>query len=437
MIDNRPLNFVYLFSFFLPLYSLSFDLLVQISWYKIFPIFLILIAFLQGWSLRINRPIFKVVACLFFYMVFVTYLNYFYFVYNGAFEYAVSIGQDSVRAYLHMIIQLVTIVLTLSPLFYFRAIVRNESAVDSFMNGYVDGNLFSGAVGIVMYLLFKMERIGIESIYYDYASGLFRLSGLGGEPKQFAAFALLAFFVIVVNRFTGRELNINFSRTKGLLLLVFIILSFSTSVWIGLIIGFVVVVGSNVKVPRSWYIVVLTVSILVIALFYDSVGPLFKVRFIDRIHSLDSLFIFAPKDGLAYFWLKSEPFLAVFGSGAGGLHYRVMNSEFILGISSPFVRASIIQVVFNGTAATSMSPSSFIIKYIVEYGVVGYSLLLAIVLYVIKQVKGSRYRKFVSTLGLIVLFSVTVSIMYTCVYIAILGVIYGCHVNDCKKMVLR
>ncbi len=423
---------LYLIGYFIPLYTFSVTVLVQWSWYKLLPIYLIFaVAFSSKDFFRHNKNSGKLVFFLIFYMLTVTGYSYINYLLTGLFEQAILSGQSSIRAYGHMIVQLIFMLAAISQIYYFRVIIKDDNDVDAIVNGYISGNILSATLGSsIQILLYKLNILPEFFNYVDSAAGLFRISGFGGEPKQFASFALLALLILVANELTGSPININNARLKQTILLLVIVLSFSTSAWIGGAIGLSVTFIAVMSFRRIMKLVILFAVIICIPFVSDSVYEIINHRLLTRFASFETLLSFVPKDALVLYMLKSDWSLTLFGAGAGGLHYQAIGSSLISSLPEKVQRAGIIHAVFEKKAETSFSASSFLLEFISQYGLIGIILLISMIAMTIKGLSGSKYYKFTVILSLAVLFSNSLSSIYTYVYLSILGILCGNRYNN-------
>lgn len=331
-----------------------------------------------------------------------------------------------------MIIQMIFMVVTISQIFYFKVLIFDEKDVSRLLNGFIDGNILSIAIGFIQYLLHSVNLLPdyfINEQYYDYSANLFRISGLGGEPKQFAAFALLALFIILANDLTNNSIFIKNRNWKKASLLLGIFFSYSTSAWIasGLGLILVAVVSRNIKQLRV--ILVLTLIAIILPIASKTVFEVVDARLLSRIDTIEKLMSFAPKDSLALYLLKSDWLLALFGVGAGGMHYHIIDGAFLASVPESITKAGIVQAFYyENQGMSSFTASSFILNFTVEYGLIGLFLMMLFIIQTIKSVDPT-YRKFIIFLSLTVLFSNTVSSMFTYVYISCLGIVNGYGLN--------
>ena len=168
-------------------------------------------------------------------------------------------------------------------------------------------------------------------------------------------------------------------------------------------------------------------------MFNEYFKQMVDLKVVQRNKSIEQFMAYAPMDALALLLIKNNLAIAFFGAGAGGDACRVANLTFLDSVPEPIRKAGIIQRFYNGTARSSFSPGSFLIKYIVEYGLVGFALLLITVWHITKKIRKTRYCRFIVLMTVCVLVANVVSTMFTYVYFSLLGVLYGYYYNQARQ----
>ena len=410
---------IYMLGFLIPLYSLSISFFVEWSWYKLIPfIFLVLIFTKRRRKCSPRKDIFQLATVLICYMLVITSYNYFLNMESGRFYYAVEAGQYYLRTYGHMIVQFVVIVAALLQLFLSPYLIKSKKDVDAFVNGFIGGNIISVMAGVVQYALYRLA---------GYSSGIFRMSGLGGEPRHFGAFLLLAFFILLVNYLSKKPITIKNTWVKGGILAVGLFFSLSTSAYLGFLGGILVIFLFTVNLKRVGKIIAIFLFIFILSMCSNNFRQIMNDRLLRRMESLNYTLYFVPKDGIALKLISDNLRVCLLGTGSGGSDFYVMNYSFLDSVTDVILKAGIIRSVYEGKVGDSLSPSSFFIKYWVEYGIIGIILLLMFVGLVIKKIRTiPLYNRFVFLTSFAVLVaSIPSSMLLVYVYLSLLSVLYG------------
>jgi hypothetical protein len=427
---------IYLLGFFIPLYSLSVNIFVQWSWYKILPFVLIVLIVLQKKRGRPLKDVFELAVILTSYLFIITFVNYLLNIETGNFHYAIESGQYYLRTYGHMIVQFVIISASLLQLFLFAYFIKAKNDVDTFVRGFIDGNIANVMVGFVQYGMYKLNIFeGWLTVYsgYSLTGEYFRMSGLGGEPRHFGALVSLALLIIFANNLSFKPIALKNNILKSGILTLGLLLSLSTSAWLGFASGLLIMVmfsGLN-RIKRLKGVLVLTLCFFVLLMSSVYFRQTIEERLFSRIKSLNHILYLAPKDGLAVYLIKENPWRLLVGMGAGGSDFYVMKPDFLDTVPEEILQAGIIRSVHEGDVSNSVTPSSFFIKYVTEYGIIGVILMLLLVITVIRKVKTTRYRRFMILISVAVLAaSVPSSMILVYVYFTFLSVLYGFYYHQ-------
>ncbi len=425
---------IYVLGFFIPLYSLSIRLFVEWSWYKLLPFILIVIILVRRRKRCAPRKdIFQWAVILIYFMFAITVVNYLSNIQSGRFHYAIDIGQHYLRAYGHMAIQFVMIVACLLQLFLWPYLIKSKNDVDAFIRGFINGNIISVLFGIIQYAAHRLDiSWGWLNICYVMSpvGKVFRMSGLGGEPKQFGAFLVLGLLIILTNYLSNKPIAIKKALIKTGILITGLLLSFSTSAWLGFTFACMAIIVLTLNARRLTIVVGIVLCFAGLN-FSEKIKQAIDDRLLNRMQSFETFLSYAPKDALALYLAKDNLFIALLGTGAGGMHYHVMNTVFLEDVPYAIRRAGIISVVYKDEATVSMSPGSFVIKHLTEYGVIGVILWIIAVWNIVKRIRTTRYGRFAMLLSISVLVAaVPTSSMFVFSYFSLLTLLYGYYYNQ-------
>jgi len=393
---------IYIIGFLLPLYSLSLRIGIEISLYKILPLMSIILSIFNFRNIKLHSSFLKYILPLILLFALVTSINY-YIIYDSGFIHnSIADGLTPAKAYFNMPTQLLASILLISNLFMMPNLINNEFSLNKFINGFIDGNIFSVIVGV---LLVFMSNIVVNApfdlihIYPD------RLSGLGGEPRHFSSLLVLSIMILLFNR-RVKILTISNQSTKKAVLFFGIFFSLSTSSWIGFIIMILYyLISSGVKK----FVLGITVVAVINSIAYISSPDVFNERLVDRIsNGYDQFIYYAPKDGLTLDLLTSNPISFIFGSGAGGADYYITSTGILENADDKIKNTRIIQAAINGEREASLSASSFIIRFAGDFGIFGLFLLAVLVLRLRGVINNSGARKLYTDLSYTMFFAATV-----------------------------
>jgi hypothetical protein len=421
---KKSSRLMYMLGFLIPLYSLSIRFFIEWSWYKLIPfIFLVIIFTKRRRKCLPRKDIFQLAAVLISYMLVITLYNYFLNIESGRFFYAVEAGQYYLRTYGHMIVQFVVIVAALLQFFFSPYLIKSKKDVDAFVNGFIGGNIISVMFGVIQYAAY---RLNMRYEWLNIVGSPFRMSGLGGEPRHFGAFLLLALLILIANYLSNRSITIKNTLGKGGILAGGLFFSLSTSAWLGFLGGISMLFLFTFKLRRTLQIIAISFALIALLIFSNNFMQIVNDRFLTRMESLDYLLYFAPKDGIVLKLISNNLRVCLLGTGSGGSDFYVMNYSFLDSVPDVILRAGIIRSVYEGKVSNSLSPSSFFIKYWVEYGVIGIILLLMFAGLVIRKIRTTLYNRFVLLTSVSVLVaSIPSSMLFVYVYFSLLSLLYG------------
>lgn len=422
---NKPNRLIYMLGFLIPLYSLSIRFFVEWSWYKLIPfIFLVIIFTKRRRKCPPRKDIFQLAAVLISYMLVVTLYNYFLNIESGRFFYAVEAGQYYLRTYGYMIVQFVVIVAALLQFFFSPYLIKSKKDVNAFVNGFIGGNIISVIFGVIQYAAY---RLNMPYEWLNIVGGSFRMSGLSGEPRHFGAFISLALLILIANNLSNRPIMIKNTLVKGGILAGGLFFSLSTSAWLGFLVSILIISLFTLNLRRILCIIVISFALIALLIFSNNFNKIMHDRLFSRMESLNGLLYFVPKDGIALKLISDNLRVCLLGTGSGGSDFYVMNYSFLDNVPDVILRAGIIRSVYEGEVGDSLSPSSFFIKYWVEYGVIGIILLLMFVGLVIKKIRTiPLYNRFVLLTSVAVLVaSIPSSMLFVYVYFSLLSILYG------------
>ena len=430
-------RFIYLLGFFIPLYSLSISFFVEWSWYKLLPFILIVIIFTKRRrKCPPRKGIFQWAVILVCYIFVITLVNYLLNIQSGRFQYAVEAGQYNIRTYCHMIVQFVMIAASISQLFLFSYLIKSKNDVNAFVKGFIDGNIISVMFGVIQYAAYRLN-VSFEWLNVYSTGEFFRMSGLGGEPRHFGVFISLALLILIANYLSNRPIMIKNPLVKGGILAGGLFFSLSTSAWLGFLGGILIICLFTLELKRLGQIIAISFCLIALLAFNNNFKTLVHDRLLSRMESLNYFLYFAPKDGIALKLISNNLRVCLLGTGSGGSDFYTMNPTFLDSIPDVILRAGIIRVVHEGKVSNSLSPSSFFIKFWVEYGVVGIILLFLLVRAVLRRIKTTPYCQFVVLISAAVLIaSVPSSMLLVYVYFSLLSVLYGFYYQQSNKRVV-
>lgn len=434
-------RFIYLLGFSIPYMSFSFMLFVQLAWYKIIPIVFLLAIVLT------HKPIYKLhgirlpLIIVTIYMTLCTIINYGINLQSGRFEYFVTMGMNPARAYLFMFIQLIFllsttwIVLLLSPSF-----VRKKEECATMFNGFISGSVANVFVGFYQQIAFYFGLpypkwwylgLGKSTEGGNLSSGasmstsigtFYRMSGLGGEPKQFAQFLMVAIFLLILSLLEQNPFNIKKISLKLAILCIGIFWSFSVSALLGLLLGFAAIIGiyilhRRLRARKAVYLALPIIAIYVLFSYSSIMHMLIEEKILDRLESQEVVEKGSLTDARGIELLKHNSAVMLVGAGSGGTTYAASD-----------IRETSRGASLNIEIDSSETPTSFWIRHITEGGIVGGVLLIffinSIVRYIARHIP--QLHIFTSGFSLAVLAALvpTSAITFTS-FMVLLSALYG------------
>ncbi len=260
-----------------------------------------------------------------------------------------GIGQNELR-YPVQVVSFITPWVMLAASY---ALVESDGDLKAALNGFVAGNIVSIGVGLYQSTAQGMGlpwfdspelaqavqgKLGlvedIRTYWVTSGLGFARLHGLGGEPKHTAAFAVMAITLLVSQAIFSPWRG----KTLWILLLLFagIVLSMSTSSWIGLAMAsaglaiFSMVSRHSASVYKSTSRVLAIVAVLsafFLGIFWSIDSGDRRVilaeRVEGRLESLQAIAHFEPKEAVFLSYLADHPEHVFLGFGPGGASFRL------------------------------------------------------------------------------------------------------------------
>lgn len=190
-----------------------------------------------------------------------------------------------------------------------------------------------------------------------------RLYGLGGEPKHTAVLTLVALCLVFALIVQGEKL-----RARVLvvcLLLVGLLLTFSTSGWVASLAVFSVVVfrGGGKAAGRLVGVVAVLFGVALLLVGPVAMFDLYDQRVSSRLYGEQSALEQEHKDGAFFAYVQDHPEKLLVGHGAGGVDFFLI----------PYVDPLILQ------KATSITPTYFVTRMVGDVGVIGLGLALLVI----------------------------------------------------------
>lgn len=434
-------RFIYLLGFCIPFFSFSLMIFVQLAWYKIIPIILFLAIVLT------HRPIYKLrgvqlpLLIITIYMMLCTLINYGINLQSGRFEAFIAWGMGPARVYLFMVIQLLFLLSTIWILLFSPSFIRDREDCASMFNGFISGNVVNVFVGIYQQFAFYLGLPYIKWWYMGVGKSIeggmlafgactmntsigtfYRMSGFGGEPKQFAQFLMIAIFLLIVSLFEQNPFKIQRIGLKLVILCIGIFWSFSVSALLGLLLGFGVIIflyiwHRRLRAQKVVHLTLFIIAICVIFLHSSILQTLLKERILDRVETLELIERGSLTDARGIDLLKRNPAVMLMGAGSGGTTYAASD-----------IRKSSRGAPLDIEIDSSETPTSFWIRHVTEGGIVGSVLLIifiyAIIRYTAKNIP--QHRIFISAFSFSVLAALgpTSGIAFT-TFMVLLSSLYG------------
>jgi len=346
---------LWLTGFLLPLSGLMLVLGVRLSWPQVLPFILALVVFARHREKAVSQ--FPASGTLLLLLALGVGLALWFFAFSEDVTQTMlqlraeglGIGQNELR----YPVQIVSFVTPWIMLVASYALVETDDDLKAALNGFVIGNLVSIGVGLYQSTAQGMGlpwfenpelaeavqgKLGLgeelRTFWVRGGLGFARLHGLGGEPKHTAAFAVMAITLLASQAMFSTQ------RTTKIwpLLLLFagIILTMSTSSWIGLIVASVGLAifsmssrhsVSRYRTASRALTSVATLSVFFLGVFWISdaadLDNIIENRLLGRLQSATSVANFEPKDTEFLSYLAGHPETAFFGFGPGGASFKL------------------------------------------------------------------------------------------------------------------
>jgi hypothetical protein len=371
-------KFLFLLSFLLPLTALNIDIGFSISWYKIIIIVGLIVFIIRKDYLGDKTFIGKKQLYMFiFYITFITITFWFYTAnFTNKFTLAKYWGWGEFQSTYKFLIQYVSYLLTFGIIFIPYLFLKNKKDLESILNGYINGTIFSVIIGIYQIISFKLGIPIISYLKGWYSSrlitkGLLRLYGLSGEPKHIASYILYSIVILIIFLLNkNSKIYISNKYLKLTILIIGLILTGSTGGYIAFSIILCILLLQSIQIKKYRHHLYKKIPIILTIIFILIIwkGNLIKViiqeRLINRIaEGYTDFRYYEPKDGAFIEYIKSNPKALVFGHGAGGIDLYIIE----------YSRISFLE--YGGT----QTPAYFLTRILGDFGLIG--LLLLIMMY--------------------------------------------------------
>lgn len=368
--------------FLIPLYGMSAFVGVRLTWDKLIPVALALDLLIRGGSGRLlHMPGRGPLLVLLTYATILSWVTWAFDTDAEQWRYvAIGMGWGAGQTTYRYLVQGAVFLQTWTVPILAFCIVQSRTAFQSASRGFVWGT--SVSVGAGIYQAFARPlglpwwdssvgdiaqgSLGVRERVQQFSIGPFsvdRLYGLGGEPKHTAALTLLALCLIFAlfshgERARGRFLVI-------CLLLLGLVLTFSTSGWVACLAFFVVVLVRGKGGGAVRFVVAIGVLVGAILLITgpSAIVDLYDQRVHSRLYGERSVLDQEYKDGAFLAYIQDRPTRALVGHGVGGVDFFLI----------PYVDQIVLQT------ASSITPTYFLPRMIGDVGLVGTCLALLIV----------------------------------------------------------
>lgn len=350
-------QFLHLAAFLMPFLGLNFALGTNFWWAMyIFPVSILAIKQTKRNGYNFKRiHAFKYLVMFFTYAFILTIVRagLDYMSSEPRYLSVVALGWGPAQSTYRYPVQLISFVFTWGAIFTTLLMTKTEKNVNSIVNGFVNGCLVN--VFISVYLLaafsFGVPYPGIFLPEVTTLSGyatkmalpgtglpftIYRLSGLGGEPKHLASSLVLAVMLIQsLQFFKSPGIYIKRANLKIVILIVAAILTFSTGGLIAIGISTAVLYGFNMYQQRQRigaFIIVGLIFVIFGGFFgaIPTIGSLFEARVSDRTEGgLDGLAKNEPKDAAFIEYIITNPLNAIIGHGTGGIDFWLIKSKYL------------------------------------------------------------------------------------------------------------
>lgn len=335
--------------FIAPMNYLVLNIGFEVAVYKILPYLVLISALLTRRKILIKDPMLNLL--LIFYCLLTTFTNYSYYIYNNLLpEQGIVNSEYFLKS---AFIQFFSFSLLLIQVNFYNS-VFNKLRVDNYLKMIINGSLFSVIVGVFLLVI----------------NNEFRLTGLSTEPRHLGSILISIIAFIILNK-KYNVIDIQYQNIKIVLVLTAIILTFSISSYLSLLSIFFIYIKKFFNIKS----ILLSVVLLILFLQFMMIEPVndfFNQKLSGKDITLDTIMYFVPKDSLAITFLTNNWIYLIFGTGAGGITIHTMDSDFILNSASEFIiNTIIIQEVLSNNIGGMLTPSSFNIYYISQYGLIG------------------------------------------------------------------
>ena len=394
----------YVVAFMIPFYGFSLDVGIEISYYKLLPF--LLIAFVAT-----SRKLLFKKYTLYTYLILVVYIivtSTQWFIYHYQQEqwnYLLSIIDNPIRPYFQTPVQMIFTLSLFTWIAVAPCLKLSILGIERFCNGYVQA----------------CTALALLSFFQVFLFGHYRATGISGEPRHFGAFLLFAIVLGIVMGSRQRRIKIYFLRMQICILAIALILTLSTSAWLGFL-GVVALFITKVRFRVVLISIVFATALVVIAMNIEFIADTFDTRLFSRLTSVDTVLYYVPKDALAFYFLKFYPNYALMGLGAGGYDFWFYSYDFISEVPTEVTKATMLNLALQGYYRGSLTPSAFGIKYLIEYGIVGVILAIFFISLAIRVSSLEIKRVVVSMLWLSIVPIGVTSQLYTVVMLTFLGV---------------
>ena len=244
--------------------------------------------------------------------------------YKASMDLGLGVGQTVLK----MPVQLVSFATQLVALWIIPSRARNRPDVLAGVHGFTLGCLASVGVGVLLRLTTGVGVLGRpKGAFFGIQSGsIERVGGLSGEPKQLGSLLVIALaFWLAHLAFDKAQRHDRRLLVTILLLALGLILTYSTSAWI----GFASVVLAQLGAGIWWQMrgrarkrQVTLIAVLVVALLIVSqsgyMRDVFEARITTRVVSQETAEIVGSKNNLVLDIFSDRPLLAISGLGMGG-----------------------------------------------------------------------------------------------------------------------
>lgn len=318
---------------------------VNLNWARLIPAMLLVELTLRGSRSKLrNFPGWIWIACFFAYLLI---LSCYQQLFDPRFSFLVgvgrSIGWGPAQTDYRLVVQFVAYIVTFSlPILYFL-VIRDRRDMISVAAGFIFGNVLSVGCGCYQVMAQKFGlpwiagsigqlaqgHLGLRDSVISVSLGgvsIPRLFGLGGEPKHTASLAVLALGIILASFiFSSPTLIGRPNRWRTAILLIGLLLTFSTSGWLALAImcSLFFLLASRRRPRRLMRILFVGLVFLAIGLSLGGrgVARVFQQRVVGRMDSARDVETYEYKDGAFVSYASDHPFRTFWGLGPGAVDF--------------------------------------------------------------------------------------------------------------------